>query len=298
MAQIFDRTKPIVIEAARLVEFDGQAVDAAVQLVMKLMPWPMVAIEFSGIPEVAQHIMGGNEVCIARLELNGQVSDLDVMGQSYSPGTDAGTLQAINNYNTVYRGPSSIQAVDFKLINFWDFVGRMSRGSDGITRWNAARIQAPPWVIDLVGEPDIKDIIKSIKLERGYGVTHRGQIRRSDGLPFSDRDVEPILKALELFLSFARGSWCSLNFVQGSDSNGLLAWLRWSSRYVTPWNQNSSWLTTRDGGLALESFRDFWTLYQQGDWNMDIDWYLIPFLCDVTALQSDGFHRGNDWYLT
>ena len=264
MSQAFDTNSPIASKAARMVRFNGQAINEPVRLVVRLMPTPTIAIEYQDIPTVTQYVFNDDSPCVLTLDISGQSMDLTVVGRSYSLHDGSGILISTDTHCTLLDTGAPLHSVEFKLVNFPDYIGKVSDIGDGYMRRNRAEIQASPWLIKITGEPDISDTVKEIRETQGYGVTHSGQVRRTDGSTFSSADVEFLLDALRLFLSFSRGKWCDLLFVRGFDHSGTLVWLRWFNLH--------------DGGNALESFSGFWNLYNQARWSeivtWAIDWYL------------------------
>ena len=263
MSQVFDTDNPIVSEAARMVRFNGQAINEPVRLIVRLMPTPTIAIEYQDIPTVSQYVVNDNDPCVLTLDISGQSIDLTVMGHSYSLRDGSGTLISTDPHCTLLDTGAPLHSVEFKLVNFPDYLGRASDIGDGYVRMNRAELQAPPWLIEITGEPDLSDTLKDMRAKRGYGITHSGQVSRTDGLPFSSGDAESLLYVLRLFLSFSCGNWCGLLFAQGLGHSGTPVWSRWGSRYIAPWASKQSWFTCHDGGNALESFPGFWNLYKQ-----------------------------------
>ena len=90
-----------------------------------------------------------------------------------------------------------------------------------------------------------------------------------------------LLTALRTFLSFARGTSCSLALVEGKDQYGEQSWIRWGAHHVAPWNSQRSWFRCHSGDDILsELFPRLWCLFENGDeWKQTIlrtiDWYLL-----------------------
>ena len=94
-------------------------------------------------------------------------------------------------------------------------------------------------------------------MEGGYAITHMGTVKRSDGGDFNAQDTEPLLSALQLFLSFARGAFCGLTFVVGKDAKGEPAWEQWGTHRVT------EWFDSMNGHILADAFPGFWKLFQE-----------------------------------
>ena len=122
-----------------------------------------------------------------------------------------------------------LKAVQFSVLNFPQFYGRQDVWRDTAThslRIPHAKLEPSGWRIELTALPSASYTLREIQLGRGYGFTHNGIITRMDGTTFAPGDVNPILEALRLFLSFARGNYCSLALVEGQDEHGEQSWVR------------------------------------------------------------------------
>ena len=72
------------------------------------------------------------------------------------------------------------------------------------------KLEAAGWCIEITASSNTRDTSRAKQLDREYTFTHNGIITRMDDTTFAPGDVNPILEALRLFLSFARGNYCSL----------------------------------------------------------------------------------------
>ena len=47
------------------------------------------------------------------------------------------------------------------------------------------KIETPDWCVEVTGVQNISDVVKTLKREKGYGVTYNGVITRSDRADFT-----------------------------------------------------------------------------------------------------------------
>ena len=142
------------------------------------------------------------------------------------------------------------------------------------------KLEAAGWCIEITASSNTRDTSRAKQLDREYTFTHNGIITRMDDTTFAPGDVNPILEALRLFLSFARGNYCSLALVEGQDEHGEQSWVRWGSHHVESWKAPESWILWQSGGDILSDlFPQFLSLFESGVQSREsvtraIDWYL------------------------
>ena len=176
-----------------------------------------------------------------------------------------------------------LKAAQFVVINFPSLLGNQCVWIDdenGSTAIPHAKLENENWCIEMTGVPRFHTIVDSLRSEGSFGFTYNGAITRPDGTDFSVEDVKALLEALRLFLSFARGGYCSLALVEGKDENGDQSWVRWGSHNVAVMGSENSWLRTLGGDdILAELFPRFLSLLESGRGWRDtvartIDWYL------------------------
>ena len=152
------------------------------------------------------------------------------------------------------------------VVNFPRFSGRgdeLRRGDDGgSTRHGRVRAQAGPWLIELKECGNARDLFGELAASQGFAVTHEARIVRSDAESIVPEEASLLLRALDDFLSFARGSCCSLALVTAVDESEEVVWEQWGCRRVDPWRRwSSSWLDLQHGHTLGEAFPGFWAVY-------------------------------------
>ncbi len=152
------------------------------------------------------------------------------------------------------------------VINFPRFFGRgdeLRRGDDGgSTRHGRVRAQAGPWLGDLTECGNARDLFNELDASQGFALTHEARIARNDNEPIVAKEASLLLRCLDDFLSFARGSCCSLALVRAVDDSEDVAWEQWGCRRVDPWKRwSSSWLDVQHGHTLGEALSGFWAVY-------------------------------------
>lgn len=113
----------------------------------------------------------------------------------------------------------------------------------------------------------------------GSAITHAGSITRTDGNDFSLEELEVVLDALHLFLSFVRGSYCGLAFLSGQNSERKTVWKQWGTREVEPWHGPlSTWVCQGESEMLSAVFDGFWHRFTDPVWSDTVSqvlrWYL------------------------
>ena len=269
--------QPITVENTEIVEIDGQSVDLPVNVMFRLLPHPTVVIEVDKLPNLV-HGKERFEIALA----NG--ARLEAMTRSFNFGTGRGTLIPARQPVNVLDTGVPLRLLHFSILNFPEFYGNQMKSNIDEGTYTAiphTKIEASDWCVEVTGVQNIWDLVKTLKRERGYGVTYNGVITRSDGADFTVEEVETLLTALRTFFSFARGTSCSLALVEGKGQYGRRSWIRWGAHHVAPWNNRQSWFRQHGGDDILsELFPRFWCLFESEDeWKRTIlrtiDWYLL-----------------------
>ena len=103
-------------------------------------------------------------------------------------------------------------------------------------------------------------------------------MRRSDGKSFSKESVQSIIEALTLFCSFARGAYCGLTLLTGTNQAGESVWEQCGVSNVETWKAYRSWFEVQNGQILEDVFPGFWAQYQgfQQDerTRIALEWYL------------------------
>ena len=178
-----------------------------------------------------------------------------------------------------------LHSVHFGLINFPDFMKQGSvesyisdDGRKGYRVGKAIQLNGPPWLVEIRAVDNIGQVQSSLSQQRGFGLTHRGSVRRSDGKSFSKESVQSVIEALTLFCSFARGVYCGLTLLSGTNQAGELVWEQWGVSNVETWKVYRSWFDVQSGQILEDLFSGFWAKYQGSQRDertrIALEWYL------------------------
>jgi hypothetical protein len=126
--------------------------------------------------------------------------------------------------------------------------------------------------------PNIDELVQELKTSGGFAITHSVRVARRDKETFPRKDGEFVLEALRLFLSFARGAFCSLTLPVGTNRIGDKVWEQWGAHIVAPWMQTSSWFDTMHGEALPEVLPGYWARFVDDTWRDTLRtvlyWYL------------------------
>ena len=98
-------------------------------------------------------------------------------------------------------------------------------------RWHT---QLGEWAVTLDRRADYRGVWAQARQAGSIVMTHVMAIERADSGAFTAEEIEPVLDALQLGMSFAVGRWVSPALPVGLDSDGRRVWERWSADLCTP----------------------------------------------------------------
>ncbi len=183
----------------------------------------------------------------------------------------------------IRRVEEPVREIRFHVLNFPWFNGKgdevRESATGGLSRHGRVKAQAGPWVVDLREVGNLRKIADELDESQGFAVTHRGRIVRSFGGTIDTEEACLFLDVLEDFLSFARGSCCSLGLVEARSETGCVAWERWGCRRVDPWSRSSSWFDSQRGEMLRKALPGFWRV------------------CSASSDERAALHRAIYWYL-
>ena len=251
--------QPIILLETDTIGIDGQPVRIPTTVVFQLFPYPTVVIELEHFPPVVSR----KDHCTVSM-CNG--AKLDNVWLSPSLITGKGLLIPPRLPVDVLDKKVPLKSVRFGILNFPEFFGRQDRWTETETSWTRVphvKLEALGWCVEITGVVDLEDVLKELNRDRGYGFTYDGVITRMDGATFSVEEVDSLLEDLRMFLSFVRGSYCSLALVEGQDEHGERTWVRWGAHYVESWKPGGSWFLRVSGGdIMSELFPSFVSLFE------------------------------------
>ena len=188
-----------------------------------------------------------------------------------TPGEEAATSELLlhpSRQPLLVRGGSdgSARQIRFHVLNFPVFSGRgdeiRQTKDGGSARHGRVRADAGAWRIELRGSNNLSRIVEELDRNRGFAPTHEGRIVRTDGEPIATNEARLLLRALDDFLSFARGACCSLTIVKAMSDDGGVVWEQWGCRRVDPWRRFcSSWFDVHHSHTLGEAFPGFLSAY-------------------------------------
>ncbi|KPM56410.1 hypothetical protein ACG83_00085 [Frankia sp. R43] len=106
----------------------------------------------------------------------------------------------------------------------------------GRQRWTVG-----DWEMTVDARPDLREVRRGLADSYGYAITQLATLRRADGATFLATDVQPVISAYQLAVSFALGRDAAPSLAAAEDENGLIIWREWAVRSadpvvgVTPW---------------------------------------------------------------
>jgi hypothetical protein len=201
---------------------------------------------------------------------------------TYSPcGTDL-TLHPNPDHIEIFRaGSSKLKEVTFHVMNFYNFhQGKKDlilQTDTSVRRLGRVLLQEAGWRVTIHALPETDSLVRDLRSEGGYAITHVGKIARARRGSFTVNEAKILLEMLRLYLSFARGSFVSCSLAVGYDGVRF-SWEQWSCPIIYPWQYYSGWFSGEPGRLLEELFPGFFALFKNALWRKDLRevlyWYL------------------------
>ncbi len=261
------------------IEFPEEKITASVQVVLSLSHLPDIRLEFPEMTTTINRIlfdwMLKDEPSSIRLQTGEQIKAM-AFGNSLIP--IEGLVTGLDTGEQLYT-------VRFALTNFPDFMAQESlelrEREDGRKVYEVSRtirLKGTPWSVEVTPVSNREEVHAALKEEGGFGLTHWGSITRTDGSPFPRESVQPLIEALILFFSFARGLYCGLTLITGFNQADEKVWEQWGISNVEPWRGHGSWSDIRNGQILEDVFPGFWArfrnLAKDDRRRLAVEWYL------------------------
>jgi len=188
---------------------------------------------------------------------------------------------------TVTPPATSIATATCHLLNVPDFAGPedyILLGGDtpeeGLQRCGRVPLEADGWRITIAATGDTNELVKKLKAQGGYLLTHVAKIERKNSESFTSEALDEILTCFHYFLSFALGRWAGVALTCGFDSEGKMVHQEWGLRRTAdgPWNGSLAWFDEHHSELLPQIFPGFMALWRNQVWREPLThalyWYL------------------------
>lgn len=266
---------------------DGGPVDAPVTASMELSPRPQLILEYE-LPSTAYAESNEiNEKGEVKVRLDNGVTFETVVGNRMGLGGGKvwNVLIPKSEPVKVRDDNELLSSCKFSLINFpsmWglqDIKEPSSGNGSSSTITQRFQLAAGPWFIEIVGIESVMGVHYSLTRRGGSAITQKGSITRADGQNFHVCDLADLLQTLHLFLSFVRGSYCGITFLEGRDAGQNCVWEQWGTYKVEPWRRElQSWADGLNSHTLSPVFEGFWKLLKDPSHSdtvsQVINWYL------------------------
>ena len=267
------------------------------QVMLHLSPAPRICIEIDSVqlPSDFDEWSGAFDISLDSGATFSVRPDLVRFERTKDKLLCKGSFTLANGPVTPIQPGDELTEVQFGLLNFPAFLGEeyqppktIEEFKKGYQRRDVIKLQASHWVIEVRSFKNTLDIIGRLRAHGGYGLTHEGSIRRSDGKPFSANQIVPLLDLLCLFLSFARGANCGVTLVAGMNDKDQRVWEKWGTSHASPWSGHRSWFDVKHGITLTELFPGFYNQLLNASLHspirMALQWYLLSN--DTQALEG------------
>ncbi len=193
-----------------------------------------------------------------------------------------------------------LTAVTFHVMNFPAFLSQGEGATDLLYEAHTGRgqwlgrvfLEHAGWRIELQTLPEAGELIKQLRTEGGFAITHVGRLTRKNGSSFWISQAEAVLHDLHQFLSFARGLWVPLVLPVGVDTVGNRIFEEWGGRLATAWEPRVSWFDDNNGQVLAALFPGFIDLLHDPDLGEPVKVALYWYLRSNRAGEGAGVDSG------
>ena len=270
------------------IPLDSRSVEVPVAVSLELSPIPrfILNFEFANTDAAASNELHTNQEVRVHLD-NGHIINTIVGDRWHLGGGKISNFLILKSEPVTVRddGPL-LDRCKFVLINFPNMWGnkdiRRYPDPNNTAHWlsyERIQLEANPWLINVSAVDSLMGVHYGLIYRGGSAITHTGTITRIDEHEFCREDLVELLKALHLFLSFARGSYCGLTLISGHDSNRKRIWEQWGTYKVEPWRRVlSTWVDIGSSHMLSPVFEGLRKLLNHpkygGTITQVINWYL------------------------
>ena len=294
LAERVDRSIVLARTTIELLLGDSP-VTARAKVVLRLSPRPRVVIEFDfprNTNDQAAAYGASNDIQ-TRQFLDVRIASgikirTSVGGEWRIGGNESwcgGMLVPAAQPATVVHNSDKVSRCKFALINFPNLWGaqdihRPVEGRENVTTvFQRMELVADQWLVQITGVDAVGSLDHLMRRSGGSAITHVGSVARTDEGDFALDELDRVLDALHLFLSFVRGSYCGLAFLSGQDSQRRTVWKQWGSREAEPWRGPlSTWMNPGESEVLSSLFDGFFRRFVDPSWNDAVSqvlrWYL------------------------
>ncbi|MEW6664975.1 MAG: hypothetical protein AB1512_07125 [Thermodesulfobacteriota bacterium] len=245
--------------------------DIIINTQLKRIP-PHVAMPVAiGQTEIDSFVFGGRKIEGFSLGLGGDVTKQE-FELRWCPRSEP--IFARGDNTTI------IQDLMFHVFNFKNIQGsrRIRKETDSSGHIiECVDLVADGWTVELQSLETSREIFDQLRAEGGYGLTHVGSLKKTDGSSFSGKDAEEALHSLRFFISFAKGIWCTPICGVGFDNDGNRVWESWSSPKEA-WYRPISWFDEHHPEQLVTLFPGFMARWKNEEWREALHeviyWYL------------------------
>ena len=265
---------------------------ATVSLELSPRPQIILSCEFSSADAAATNELRDKGEATVQLD-NGMTIETIVGNRWHLGGGKMSNILIPKSEPATVRDDKELLVrCEFELLNFPSMWGKKDvycypdpTNTTSSLVYPRFQLEMKPWFIDVFATDSLQGIHYNLMRRGGSAITHTGTITRVDGQKFCLYELDRLLAALHLFLSFARGSYCGLTRLSGYDSDGNLVWEQWGTYQVEPWRRElPTWVDGLSSHTLSPVFMGLWRLLsdprRSDTISKVIHWYIIPFHID------------------
>lgn len=289
--------EPITLGKAPVaITWKGERLQGHGEAILLLKPRLQIVIKafFAG-PAAFRIALGRSHVVVGFGEHSAPIKAM-VQNASISESAELVLLPLRQQFTVSPNRRSRLTSMTFHVLNFPSFLCQtgdlLHKLPGGGRRMGQVILADAQWKIEIQEQPHTSDLVKDLKEEGGYGLTHVGRLMRADGRTFTSQAAERAMLDLYRLLSFARGSWTAPILCVGFNADGQRIFEDWSVRLAMPWEGQSSWFDVHHGEALTALYPAFAGLMRNPKSGMAASSALYWYLRSNRAGQGAGVDSG------
>lgn len=260
----------------------------------------IIEAQFTGAAAegVARSSIGVHQ-CKLRFGKSGAMSTAHILSVKETPHSATVNLLPNPQKMATRFSRRHARAMTFHILNFPDFFSLDKDSSDinyiaehSQRRLGRLILRDHHWHIEIQATAHTSQLVKLLKTEGGFGITHVGRLTRIGCRSFTLAAAQSAMRELQLLLSFACGSPVTPALCIGVDGNDLKVFEDWGVRTAISWESHCRWFDIHHGQSIAAVYPGFRKLLCDQDWQDAVASALYWYLQSNRAGDGAGIDSG------
>lgn len=285
--QFNEPNEPVVLDEGLLrVKIEGTEYEGIGRVVVNLLPIPSVSItaDLPSVPDAASLMMAliVDAKKVEWIKFKDNIIDGYLSPNSWHENASGISVKVHCKNCTVVSDMKipQLSKLVFHLFNYDEILDTkhfcINQTENYVNRINFIKIEYKNWIVIVKQLAGTRDITEKLRAIGGFGVTHVGEVQKKDRSVFTVDEVENLLSALGLLLSFSKGADVYPDLLVGFDNGGGVVWQKWCLTMM-PYKSCRTCFGHKLAEQIEVVFPLFYERWQDDDWKQmlqtAINWY-------------------------